>query len=110
MGNTYKLYASYSKTLPKGVEYSLIPYGGKYILCYTDKEMPESFKVIPDNTQLTRQEMDWLMQTKLIINSNAIKEQSTEVTEMFVDFLNVFEKELKKEKRKVNKNKPKMEN
>lgn len=105
MGNTYKLYASYSKKVPDGVEYSLIPYGCRYILCYTDKEMPDSFKVIPENTQLTRQEMDWLMQTKLLINARAVKEQSAEETEMLVDFLNTFEKELKKEKRKENKKK-----
>lgn len=99
----YKLYASYDKKIPDGVEYSLQPFGANYLLCFTDKELPQSFKEIPPETPLTAQEQAWLTGCKLSVNAKFMKENESEVADGFDLLLTAVEKELNAEKKKLSK-------
>lgn len=97
----YKLYASYSKQIPDGVEYSLQPFGANYLLCFTDKELTEPFREIPPETQLTAQENAWLMKCKLSVNAKYMKAHESEISDGLDMLLSAVEKELAEEQKKL---------
>lgn len=100
----YRLYASYTKKIPDGVEYSLQPFGTKYILCFTDMELREPYREIPLETPLNEQESSWLLECKIAVNAKYMKEHEEENVAFLNEFFNLVEKELKKEKKMEGKN------
>lgn len=97
----YKLYASYNNQIPDGVEYSLQPFGAKYILCFTDKKLTAPYREIPPETPLTEQEQKWLTSCKLTVNTKYMKEHEREISEGLELLLSALEKELLEEQNKM---------
>ena len=97
----YRLYAGRTTTVPKGVEYSLIPTHNRYMLCFTDIPLKEPFRKIPDGTKLAEQEAKWLLGCKVAVNSRYMQDHKDEITEGFDLLLNELEKSLAEEQEKL---------
>lgn len=101
-GEEYALYVSEIQAIPQGYErYSFIPPHNRYLLIYSDKPIEGAKKPFAkvDESQITlnKEEQRWLMECKLRINAEFIKNRACEFTEAVDKFLEVFERELQKE-------------
>ena len=100
----YKLYAIYTKHLAKdalkGFEYSLVA-NNRYAWVFTDRELTEPYKQIQDGVTLEKNERAWLTECKLKVNTNAVKENESEYSEVLNEFAIALEKELKAEQEKL---------
>lgn len=105
--NKYKLYAVRLSEIAhnqlREFEYSLCA-NNSYALIYTDKELRKPYCVVDTSIPLLAEESQWLAETKTKVNLKVMKKNENEYTEMLSNFCDAFEKELKKEKRKENKN------
>ena len=97
----YRLYAGRTTKVPEGVEYSLIPCGASYMLCFTDKPLKEPFREIPEGTKLAEQEAKWLLGCKVEVNSRYMQDHKDEITEGFNALLTELEKSLAEEQEKL---------
>lgn len=97
----YRLYAGRTTSIPDGVEYSLIPCGASYMLCFTNIELKEPFREIPKGTKLAEQEAKWLLECKVAVNSRYMQDHKDEITEGFDLLLTQLEKSLQEEQEKL---------
>lgn len=99
----YKLYAGEPQTIPETVEYSFVPPGGRYVLAYTQEPLDSTGFVLLDEgkTKMSKREREWLMQSKLEVNVQYLRENGTQYYEWLDENLDALESELRAEKEKT---------
>ncbi len=101
---TYKLYAvklsATNTERLKDFEFSLLA-NSRYALVYSDKTLSANFVVIPEDTQITADERDWLTKTKVMVNARYIEEHKEEILPELDNLLTNLEKALAEEQKKI---------
>nr|DAU13444.1 MAG TPA: hypothetical protein [Caudoviricetes sp.] len=98
----YKLYAGKFQFISDKVKYSFVGSHNKYMLVFLNEKPEGKFTEVPDNLlkQLTNEEKSWLLACKTKINAEYMKKNEEGSMALLENFIKLFEKELKKEKRK----------
>lgn len=96
----YKVYIGQIQKLPK-VEFSYCAVNSKYMLVFS-QEAVKGFQEVPQEKEnrLTKEERKWLFDCKKKVTAQYMKEHEQEASEIFMEFLDKYEEELKKEKEK----------
>lgn len=103
----YKLYVGKFQFISDDIQYFYVGSHGRYMLVYDIKKPEGKFIELPNELvkDLTQEEKDWLLCCKFEINTEFMKKNKEQSFEILENFIDKFEKELKKEKNKFIKNK-----
>ena len=71
-----------------------------YVLIYTDKELKNPYWRVEETVKLLPEERQWLLETKIKINVEAMQDNNAEYIDILDNFCTSLEQELKKESRK----------
>ena len=98
----YKLYVGKFQFISDEIRFSYASSHGRYMLVFDNKQPEGKFTELPSDLlkDLTQEEKDWLLGCKLKINAEFMRKNEEQSFEILDNFLNKFEKELEKEKRK----------
>lgn len=98
----YKLYVGKFQFISDEIQFSYASSHGRYMLIYDTKKPEGKFTELPNDLlkDLTQEEKDWLLGCKLKINAEFMRKNEEQSFEILDNFVNKFEKELEKEKRK----------
>lgn len=103
----YKLYVGKFQFISDEIQFSYVGSHGRYMLVFDNKQPKEKFIELHSELlkDLTQEEKDWLLRCKFKINAEFMEKNEEQSLEILDNFVNKFEKELEKEKRKFIKNK-----
>ena len=98
----YKLYVGKFQFISDEIRFSYASSHGRYMLVFDNKQPEGKFTELPNNLlkDLTIEEKDWLLGCKFKINAEFMRKNEEQSFEILDNFVNKFEKELEKEKRK----------
>lgn len=71
-----------------------------YALIYTDKELKNPYCRVEETVKLLPEERQWLLETKIKINVEAMQDNNAEYIDILDNFCTSLEQELKKESQK----------
>lgn len=94
----YKVYKIEFTEIPQNAKYYYYKSGNKYALLFTNKRVTGK-KALSDMEikTLRPEEKDWLWKSKLQVNAEQLKKNENQYAGMICKFLDVLDKELKKE-------------
>lgn len=102
----YKLYVGRRLNVPAEIKYSFYNPAHNYILILHNGKIPKGFKAVPENllSELSTDEKQWLISSKMQINAKYLKERQKEYTAVLDEFLTELDRQLKIEEEKGVKN------
>lgn len=99
----FRLYAGRNLEIPQCVKYSFIPSHMQYLLLYTDSNPGDGFAKVSEDL-LSREEHEWLLGCKYAVNSAEVQKNLQSYNNFANGILDILEKELTAEQRKIAKN------
>lgn len=97
MGKKYELYCTRPRDIPGDIRFSYYCPPNNYILVYTDKELSQDYKPVPENllSAMSDNEKKWLVECKKTVNIEKMNANSADYILILEELLQGFEKELK---------------
>ena len=101
----YRIYIGALQDVPNGIEFSYWNGKSAYMLVASEKKPGEGFKRLKESLyyELCADEQEWIFETQAVINARYIESHQADYLLFADDFIESFEKELRKEAERMRK-------